>query len=295
MKLNFTMNLIRLFLTLISITLVGLLAGCDVTDDDDDSVVTPVNSSSNSCGLIGLSARVIGGTECGDLSRSSVVRISGDTDRNPDTDPVSFCTGSMISSSAVVTAAHCFLGARSDIFITFGDAGSERDVLASSVTIHPDFSPFGGEDDRAVFDIAVLRLAEEVNLPVLPLLVSQTASAGSLVGVFGYGQTVVGDPDVDFIPSSAIDFNELVAGEMTISNVTDNFYFVENVTGTNVCFGDSGGPLVFDLGGTAVNLGVVSQGSVINCSPGDVTSYTRVSNSSVSNFLLSVVPDAAVR
>ena len=82
---------------------------------------------------------------------------------------------------------------------------------------------------------------------------------------------------------------------MLIQNVTPNHIFVSyDGSGTNVCNGDSGGPMVIPVGGVPTIIGVVSQGTTIGCTAGDITTFTNLQDPAVLNWLVETVPDVAV-
>ncbi len=152
---------------------------------------------------------------------------------------------------------------------------------------------YGESSDRLFNDAAVLTLSRKTDLPTLPILINQDPEIGAEGWVYGYGQTQVG---IDDVPDSAIDFMDLNAGVMRIEEVTPNHVFVKfNGKGTNVCFGDSGGPLVYILNGEATLVGVTSQGSVEDCGPGDITTYTKMANNSIQEWLQKVAGSASYR
>lgn len=218
-----------------------------------------------------------------------------------------FCGGSFVTTTKVVTAAHCFFDENGNRLTSarvgpaIGTAMPDARVTSSSIVIHPDYD---AQDQTN--DIAVVTLSKAVTgVGVVNLPTSDQASAlaqgGSFVRSAGWGATVSGGDIVD---------NFLVA-KMTvvpdsICHNSDGTYKVGSVTyhgiggafqpammicaggatssgkAIDTCQGDSGGPLVSGAGASAVLIGVVSwgygcagfdEGKPITLTPGI---YTRV-------------------
>jgi hypothetical protein len=129
-----------------------------------------------------------------------------------------------------------------------------------------------------------------MSAPITPILLGRDAQEGEDGIVAGYGQTT----STSSLP------DDVYAGYATIRDVTDNHIRIDFTSDeSHPCRGDSGGALLVDEAGLAV-VGVVSQSdpsvpSDTICEVGDITLYTNIQNASVSSFVLSVAPDAAVR
>jgi hypothetical protein len=199
------------------------------------------------------------------------------------------CTGTVISPTAVLTAAHCFLVNPVLVEVVATVNGTRQRASARSYRIHPDF-----RDSRDGFyfdDAAVIFMNTALAAPVTPILLSREAVEGEEAAVAGYGQTR-NDLATDGV---------LRAGRASIRNVTSNHIFISYTENeSHPCRGDSGGALLVQDGGQLAIVGVVSQSAPdipleVICSVGDETLYTNMFNSSVSSFVLSVAPDAAVR
>ena len=275
------------------VLILAVLPGCGGGSSSDDGPQPTIGACEN----IGLTRKVVNGIECGSLALSPVVRVGARLQFSGQVRDAEFCTGSMLSATAVLTAAHCFRSLESlgvafqQVYIEYGDGASKVRVPASSVTVHPQYR---SAVPRDLNDVAIVRLTSAPNLPVLPALVSKGFEVGTVANVYGYGQTVEGRSAE--VPAEARDFLELLAGEMTITDVTSQNYFVTYAgSGANVCFGDSGGPLVVTDAGTPSVLGVVSGGSRDDCRPGDVTYYTNLADPSVLAFLRQAAPDGVYR
>jgi hypothetical protein len=184
------------------------------------------------------------------------------------------CSGTLVSATVVVTAAHCAGGLLSDrVALTF----DQQYVAASSHsiggTIHPDprFDP-GAKDTH---DIAVVVLDRQLTTAPLAL-----PSAGWLDGValknVTFGNVGYGYADRTFTFDG---YRRFSTSSYTSSTAT-SLKLSENSGG--VCFGDSGGPR---LDGSVV-AAITSSGNA-NCT-GQSTNY-RLDSPSARAFLAQYV------
>ncbi|CAG9763637.1 unnamed protein product [Ceutorhynchus assimilis] len=194
------------------------------------------------------------------------------------------CSGSLIETNKVLTAAYCVYGAKS-VSITLGahnlDEKEETQLKLTSTnfTIHEDY-----EDDTHLNNIAVIHLEKEVTLtdsintistPTLEdLLVSYNDDTGLVSGWGRYNDTIPDYSDVlrkievTIIPYLACTISylgQIKSSQMCTSGMQD---------GQNICLGDTGSPLV--VNGTQV--GIASYGSDFGCSVGMPGVYTRLTS-----------------
>jgi hypothetical protein len=199
------------------------------------------------------------------------------------------CTGTVVSPTAVLTAAHCLAENPVLVEVVTTVNGARQRAYARSYRIHPDFQD--SQDGYYYNDAAVILMSKGLAAPVTPILLSREAAEGEEAAVAGYGQTTDGSP-IDGV---------LRAGRASIRSVTSNHIFISFTENeSHPCRGDSGGALLVQEGGQLSIVGVVSQSAPdvpleVICSVGDETLYTNMFNASVSSFVLSVAPDAAVR
>ncbi len=254
--------ILTLFLTL------ACFSSCKNSDSESDNNSSN-NPDNNSCDVLGLNNKIVGGTSCANPELSAVVRIVLTTND----DQIANCTGTMITSNKLITAAHCFEDVASAT-VEIGDQPlTIRSINAKVVYIHPDFNDPNNTTNRN--DIAILELVSNAGLPVMPILLGRDLDVGEIVSVFGYGQEDSGDVS-----------STLRSGEMKISDVNNDFVkALYEGTGSNVCFGDSGGPLFASHNGRVAIFGTTSFGTRTDCQSGDNTSFVKLQSADALEFI----------
>lgn len=181
------------------------------------------------------------------------------------------CSGSLVTSTKFVTAAHCFAGDGEVVAVRFGQQVARATPFVLGVaSVHPGFAPSNGVTGMATHDLAVVHLSTPVPMPRYAAL--PAAGAADALGrrapvtIVGYGVFTfvrgVGPP----IPFS--NFTRRV-GETIANNdnrSTSDTHLWLAPAANDTCFGDSGGPaLVPD---TDVILAVTSFGTSSMCKGG---------------------------
>lgn len=230
------------------------------------------------CQAIGYTktTKVANGEECkitSSADSSSVVKllISKGQSRG-------VCTGTVISPTTVLTAAHCFAGGASSVQIVTTVKGKQATMAARSFTVHPQW----GIQNNVMFnDVAVVKATRRLTAPVTPVLLSRSPTEAEESLVAGYGQTENSGP------AEA----NVYAGRAVVEDVSDNHVFIDYTRNqAHPCKGDSGGAL-FVANGTGIAIvGVVSQSDPSVdiesiCEVGDRTLYTSVKDPSVAAFI----------
>ncbi|MFA9271251.1 MAG: trypsin-like serine protease [Baekduiaceae bacterium] len=196
-----------------------------------------------------------------------------------------FCGGSVISPTAVVTAAHCLEGGlkASQIDVVAGGVRLTDPTLqrarVSRVLVHP-----GYDDVRTVHDVAVLLLATPLTVPPVALATPAEASLGApgaILRLTGWGEQRYNSPES--LPDTLRYADIPVVANSACKRLFDVYDGALQLCGRaannrpDSCQGDSGGPLI---GGTApaVRLvGIVSYSADQCGSPGFAGVYVRVS------------------
>lgn len=257
------------WLRLALVATVGTVAGC--TDGGGDG-----GPDKEACGVVGLNEKIINGTAC-ENRPSPVVYIA--LERR---DGQFSCTGTMLTPTSVLTAAHCTTGGVRRAQVA---GGNDFNQVASvvQVFVHPGASS-DNSANRIRNDLAVMRLDQPLNLPTLPIIASRSVEAGDIISILGYGLTE--DKET----------GELRSGEMEVSsNEGDSIVAIFGDEGSNTCFGDSGGPAIYSRDGLTGVVGVTSGGSRAECDKGDISTFANAAETDNLEFILRAAPDAQVR
>jgi secreted trypsin-like serine protease len=198
---------------------------------------------------------IVGGTVTTTTAYPYVVQIT-DASQNQ------FCGGTLVTSTKVITAAHCMVGeTTSTIRVVSGRTylnGTNGTVsTVSSIWRHPNFSTTTYSND-----VVVLTLSAAVSYtPIAYATASQTSlyTAGTTARILGWGTTSSGGSSSNQLRTATVPTvsdssctssygSEYIAGTMVCAGYTSG--------GTDTCQGDSGGPLI--IGG--VLAGITSWG-----------------------------------
>ena|SRR2546422_4344034 len=266
----------KLVTTILSLAVAAsICAGCGgSTAPSPTSPTTTSAPGVSACGVIGgsasLSVAIVHGTTCS-TANSSVVLVNM---RDKDNLATGSCSGTVIASRAVLTAAHCLVEDTAAVRI-FTGTGTE--IPATSFRAFPLYSG----NDPSSLDVGIVIASQDLNRTPIRLLVSRSAQGGETAVIAGWGKDELGNGTI------------LRAATTTISNVGTAFLQTQfSSTGSGVCQGDSGGPLLLSESGVWAIAGVTSAVTQSGSCTAGTNFYTSVRHPDMVTFIFGQVPDA---
>jgi hypothetical protein len=237
--------------------------------------------------------KINGGESCegGAPTVAAVISVSKDGREE-------ICTGTLISQTSILTAAHCVEGRPKEIVVAV--PGHTR--KASQYFIHPGYRSIRyGSSFGLINDLAIIKFSEPIPVGPAPILVSKGAPAsGEEVVAYGFGVDEQGQSFVGRFNSGDV---PLKATYLIFSGVNSGLLYETVSSGSgNTCKGDSGGPIVArNANGQWGIIAVTSFSPLVSferpCIPtqgGTLAVQSPVQNNDAMNFILSVAPDAAL-
>jgi hypothetical protein len=171
----------------------------------------------------------------------------------PEVVRVGGCSGVLVHSRAVLTAAHCIVGRTVPATITVGAVAASRGraVVVSRCLPYPGYDSTGAYDD-----IAICLLAESVPVHIPPLVIdTSTVTKGDAAILCGFGSRSREDSDIGGA--------ERCANSTIASRVEGNVFRAGDATHTS-CYGDSGGPVYVHAGAGGRSLLGIAVGAEYN-------------------------------
>jgi secreted trypsin-like serine protease len=236
--------------------------------------ILPVLALATSLAFAGNeSVEIVGGTNIGNTNPdgASTVAIVIDLGKGQ-----AICTGSILATDIIVTAAHCVKGldgktvAPQQLTLVFGldiRASNRLLVRATGVVANPQYNPSASKDAN---DIAIIRFITGLPPGYIKATLLPSATKipnGAPAVLIGYG--------VNTMANGGSGEGILREANVTIANgaFAKTEVLVDQRNGKGACHGDSGGP-AFARSGTQLLLwGVTNRGNPDNA-PDDCTHYS---------------------
>lgn len=237
--------------------------------------------SSKTIDFKSIGTRIVGGTNATKIQFPYYAQIVTVIKKNDSKIGFGNCGGSLISTTHILTAAHCVENVLSlRIVLGFYTMDDRSDVEAhdvKSVNIHSEYNPTIMSND-----IALIELAKPTTFTdnIKPIRFScNYAEPETKTVVAGTGLT----DDVE----KKLSPNLLWTNLTTISNEQCIRVF-KRIETSNICAygkpkqgacrGDSGTALIKDENGSQIQIGLLSWGAINNCERGYPTVFTRISD-----------------
>lgn len=190
-----------------------------------------------------------------------------------------FCSGVMVASDIVLTAAHCVPSGASYKIVEYD---SQRTTLlrdVSAISVHPQYNQQAMQSHRVTADIALLKLASPATgRQIATLGVPRTPiTPSSRFTIAGIGVTIRGDGKSGGAVRAANLATTGNPGKFQIRLVDPQTGGKQS--GIGACTGDSGGPVFEDQQGQLVLAGVISwsTGPNMTAGCGGITGVTPLS------------------
>lgn len=236
---------------------------------------SPTVTPSGACEALGQTAAsiaIVNGAECTAVP-SPVVKLNM---RDSAGNSLGGCSGTIIAPRAVLTAAHCLDDNPAVVRVW---PGSGPEIPAESYAFHPSYS----QGSATALDVGIVRLAEDLPRAPIPVLTGRDARVGETAIIAGWGRDQTSEP------------SKLRAGSATISAVGGTTLETQHTTNaSSICLGDSGGPLMLREGDSWAIAGISSAATVSTCNTG-TNFYVSIRNSTVTSYILDLVPEASRR
>ena len=237
----------------------------------------PATPSINVCGILAGTAffpqGIVSGTECSPAA-TPVVKLNL---YNKD-GLAGGCTGTVISSRAVLTAAHCLADGITSVRVFLGTGDQ---VPSTSIEWHPSYKA----TNASSLDVGIVLTGQDLSRTPQAVLTSRDARVGEQAVIAGWGNDVTGSGG-----------NTLRAGTTSISAVgSATLETTYSGTGSAVCSGDSGGPLLLSEGGVWAVAGITSATSIGGSCALGTSYYASVRNADIKQFILGLVPTVGQR
>merc|ERR1719394_27265 len=211
------------------------------------------------CGVKGgaVNGRIVGGQETEEHEYPWQVGLVSRNGRTP------WCGGTLISSTHVLTAAHCTQTDASNIRVLLGEHNIADSVFnrvdVAEIINHPDYDSRTTDNDYAILRLSqAVPFTNEVAPACLPADTGATY-AGVLATVTGWGTLSRGGNQPTALQEVDVTVTTNTECNNAYGSITANMICAAD-SGKDSCQGDSGGPLIAAENGRQALIGVVSWG-----------------------------------
>lgn len=203
--------------------------------------------------------KIVGGEVVGaadPVRNSTVFLVIASGDGGPESE--TYCTGSLIDTKTVLTAAHCTeRGDVKSVLVVFGSADTgSKSIKASSWVAHPDYGKGGIFSPTGLSDIAIIKLSSPAPggfSPVALLNEKDQVQNGESIVLAGFGLKKENQGEMDGLLRKVSTTITLLSPERRELEYSGGWW------GKGACHGDSGGPAFVTRGGKFRLLGVTSR------------------------------------
>ena len=173
----------------------------------------------------------------------------------------SICSGTVIATNFIVTAAHCFQDKLVTKVVVAGQTISVRRVF-----IHPQFDR---NQPNNRYDVALLQLVKNNQIQTWAQLSTNTPEKNAEVWIAGYGRTDVNTTSLRILNKAKM--------KLVVTDYNESESVVYGAEKQGACFGDSGGPAYQLKNGEIYLWGVDSRVPVENASRcGRLEIYSKI-------------------
>jgi secreted trypsin-like serine protease len=217
--------------------------------------------------------QIIGGQ---DLSQSATLNRSVVMILNQNNvGSASICTGTFISPTIILTAAHCVSDDKNDLIVQMGNSiFSEQEMISFRVVNVKKHEKYQKTEN----DLALILVEESKTVSVIPVAMAKEKDLSSkkMITLLGFGVNEIEESDDEFQGAGNLRSLKVSPSRVSIDHFT---FSVDQSVGSGACHGDSGGPAFvpssdrrFILVGVAS--GVVQSEDEADCS--NLAVYTKV-------------------
>jgi secreted trypsin-like serine protease len=194
------------------------------------------------------------------------------------------CTGTVVTSDDILTAAHCITNPLRD--------GADGFVVVTGNGVYPvtryQVNPLYRGTGSA-FDTAMITVNQDMGISAVPINVSDLVAEGEEITVYGYGKNEEGQTFLDLGQAA------YKSGKMIVGAVAGGLFGASfDDTGAAICQGDSGGPVIQVINGKASIVGVTSL-TIGGCLEGSVSGFVSMQIRGNVEFVRNYAGDIQIR